>query len=194
MRAISLVRPDGVKHAAWPAAHMLCLRPFERRSTGGEASTAYLARQQLLNDPNMAALQASATADACQTPTGLAGAPSLSAGPVRGRAGYPRVRTLRTKPGRPDSPAAYSLSCSDKIARYGALGLQGALLSDMLEPIWLTGIVLGPVVADEDCLALEAEVTEALSGRVVREYEDERIRGEWRVITLLSVDACKCRR
>lgn len=120
----------------------------------------------------MAALQASAAAAAS------ASSPTLSAGgPTRGRASYALARTLRTKPGRPDAPAAHSLSCSDKLAQYALLGIQGALLADVLDSVWLDGVVLGPVDASEDGRALLAEVEEALSRRVLRELAREGVKG-----------------
>ncbi|WVF67312.1 hypothetical protein IAT40_002063 [Kwoniella sp. CBS 6097] len=69
---------------------------------------------------------------------------------ARGRNGYTSLSTLRTKPGRPDSIPSISMSCSDKLASYSVLGLQGALMTNLYhQPIYLDGIVIGGVdVAD----------------------------------------------
>ncbi|WWC72207.1 uncharacterized protein I206_106168 [Kwoniella pini CBS 10737] len=61
----------------------------------------------------------------------------------RGRNGYTALSTLRTKPGRPDSIPSISMSCSDKIASWSILGIQGGLLSNIFEPIYLDGIIVG---------------------------------------------------
>ena len=64
---------------------------------------------------------------------------------VRGRNGYDNFGAIRTKPGRADSVPTISLSCSDKIASWSVLGLQGAMLEDLFEPVYLSGVVVGGV-------------------------------------------------
>jgi len=58
---------------------------------------------------------------------------------------------LRTKPSRGDCPISYSMSCSDKIASWNVLGLQGALLSQFVEPLYLKYIIIGDLVNFEAC-------------------------------------------
>ena len=50
--------------------------------------------------------------------------------------------TLRTKPGRGDQ--TLSMSCSDKLAKWNILGIQGSLIANFLEsPIYISRIVFG---------------------------------------------------
>ena len=64
---------------------------------------------------------------------------------IRGRNGYEAFGAIRTKPGRADSVPSISFSCSDKIASWSVLGLQGALLGKCFDPVYLDGIVVGGV-------------------------------------------------
>lgn len=46
---------------------------------------------------------------------------------------------IRTKPGKGDR--TMSLSCSDKIARWNMVGIQGAMLSTLIDPIYLSSVI-----------------------------------------------------
>ncbi|KII95943.1 hypothetical protein PLICRDRAFT_34893 [Plicaturopsis crispa FD-325 SS-3] len=109
----------------------------------GDASMRFLASTQ---DKEMATLKDSASFPALPPNTAS-----------RGRDNYSLYGVLRTKPGRADSPPTICMSCSDKIAKWNVLGIQGALGSQCLSPIYVDGIVIGEVpsemqdVVREDC-------------------------------------------
>jgi len=63
-----------------------------------------------------------------------------------------RVGSLSTKPGR--GPAASSMSCSDKISRWNALGMQGGLLALLIAPVYLDAIVLSTELPEAVWIAL----------------------------------------
>ncbi|PVG01006.1 hypothetical protein CPB86DRAFT_773424 [Serendipita vermifera] len=108
----------------------------------GDASTRAIAALQAVNDPKMAALKderSSTTLTNSSTPE--------STLVVRGRAGYSSMSRVRTKPGRGDAPQTNAMSCSDKIALWSAVGIQGALLASLgLETIYLDSITIGGVL------------------------------------------------
>ncbi|CAG8444980.1 4655_t:CDS:10 [Scutellospora calospora] len=68
----------------------------------------------------------------------------------RGRIDYESFGVLRTKPGRIDSEPTLSMSCSDKIAQWNVVGLQSALLSELISPIYLSSITVGDMFYLED--------------------------------------------
>jgi tRNA-specific adenosine deaminase 1 len=68
--------------------------------------------------------------------------PSQAPPVARGRDNYFLYSVLRTKPGRADSPPTSCLSCSDKIAKWSVLGFQGALLSRVLDPVFIDEIII----------------------------------------------------
>ncbi|KAJ3357791.1 tRNA-specific adenosine deaminase 1 [Entophlyctis luteolus] len=70
---------------------------------------------------------------------------------VRGRNDYARVGVLRTKPGRADAEMSLSMSCSDKLAKWNAVGISGAFLSLLAAPVYLDGIIVGDLF-DEQAL------------------------------------------
>lgn len=101
---------------------------------GGDASMQFLATSQ---DPEMAQLKDSTPFET--QPSDV---------PWRGRNNYHCYGVLRTKPGRADSPTTASMSCSDKIAAWNVLGLQGALGSLLFTQLYVDSIVIGEVSDD----------------------------------------------
>lgn len=143
-------------------------------SEGGDASTRLLAS---LQDPTMASLK------------GATSWPVLSSDtPSRGRDDYSRLGVLRTKPGRADAPAVLSMTCSDKIARWNVLGIQGTLMSSFLEPVYVEGVVIGEV-AEEMRGVVREDCRRALYGRLGTLDGKASLDRNW----LCSMLTCLCR-
>ncbi|WWD19829.1 hypothetical protein CI109_104296 [Kwoniella shandongensis] len=134
----------------------------------GDASTLHTAAHQSQDeaaqwDDNVGAMPQASDS----TTDNLASIPSDDGSPlhvnavgptvVRGRNGYTNYSTMRTKPGRPDSIPSISMSCSDKIASWSVLGLQGALLEELFEAVWLNGLVIGGVDTPKSWEGSQAE-------------------------------------
>lgn len=74
--------------------------------------------------------------------TGAKCVPGGPADPLHPGVGYHSAGVLRVKPGRGEP--TLSLSCSDKMASWGVLGFQGALLSHYLqEALYFSTVVVG---------------------------------------------------
>ena len=133
---------------------------------GGDASMRSLASSQ---DPEMAQLKDSTPFET--QPSDV---------PWRGRNNYHCYGVLRTKPGRADSPTTASMSCSDKIAAWGALGFQGALGSLLFTPLYIDSIVIGEAPQDIRDVVL-GDCRRAFWGRI------QDLEGNWMFISLPSL-------
>lgn len=78
----------------------------------------------------------------------------------RGRMDYSIKGVARTKPGRIDSIPTTSMSCSDKIILWNIIGISGALISLLIEPIYLSSIT----VADVNVYVLEESLCSRMHG------------------------------
>ncbi|PWN32612.1 uncharacterized protein FA14DRAFT_157318 [Meira miltonrushii] len=75
---------------------------------------------------------------------------------LRGRTMSSSTQThIRTKPGRPDAEPSISMSCSDKIAHWTLMGIQGALLYGIIGKVSLQSYVIGNQAFPDQADALE---------------------------------------
>ncbi|KAK3428683.1 tRNA-specific adenosine deaminase TAD1 isoform X2 [Eucalyptus grandis] len=76
----------------------------------------------------------------------------------------PIVASVQRKPGRGD--ATLSVCCSDKIARWNIVGVQGSLLSYFLEPVYLSSVIVGRSPNNSEDILVQNKLQHALYERL----------------------------
>lgn len=103
---------------------------------------------------------------------------------------YHIVGAVRTKPGRGDRTS--SVSCSDKILRWNYVGIQGALLAFLIEPIFLSSVIIS---CDEKSYSRDAMYRAVVYRNPmldrIRSLKDSPVLTHVRVPFKYSRDLCK---
>ncbi|KAF8769316.1 hypothetical protein HU200_006832 [Digitaria exilis] len=82
-----------------------------------------------------------------------------------GVSGCSDIGFVQRKPGRGDT--TLSMSCFDKITRWSVVGIQGALLSHILEPIYLSTITIGKLPeGSPEGFSIENNIKKVLDARL----------------------------
>lgn len=142
----------------WKLATDVRLHLYVSTLPCGDASTLLFEFQRARQDVDAKRTGAASPLDllrkyAIHAPSGSSNGTALSRGRAAG------MNALRTKPGRPDSPPSISMSCSDKLALWAAIGIQGSMLSAVLEPVHISSVTVsdGALTA----IGLETNSTDA---------------------------------